>query len=83
MAETTSLRAQDSADMKKMMQQYASKGYSTIHQDANSVTLSRKKPFNWVLAIVCLFIPIIGWIALIFMLFAAGRGSQVVEISVS
>lgn len=44
------------------------------------MTLSRKKPFNWVIAIICLFIPVIGWIALIMMIMAAGRGSEVIEL---
>lgn len=59
---------------------YATKGYTTIASTASSTTLSRKKPFNWVLAIICLFIPIIGWIALGYMLTASRRGSDVVEI---
>jgi hypothetical protein len=83
MARTTSIIVADTAEMKRKMVTYASKGYVAIHQDDTSVTLSRRKPFNWVLAIICLFIPIIGWIALIMMIFAAGRGSDVVEISVA
>lgn len=59
---------------------YSAQGYSTIRDAGSSITLSRNKPFNWILAIICLFIPIIGWIALIMMILAASRGSQVVEI---
>lgn len=60
--------------------QYATKGFQTLRDEGNHITLSKKKTFNWVAAIICLFIPIIGWIALAFMLMAAGRGSEVVEI---
>jgi hypothetical protein len=59
---------------------YASRGFTTLRDEANHVTLSKKKTFNWVLAIICLFIPVIGWIALVFMILAASRGSEVVEI---
>lgn len=59
---------------------YAAKGFQTLRDQGNHITLSKKKTFNWVLAIICLFIPIIGWAALAFMLMAAGRGSEVVEI---
>ncbi len=61
--------------------QYASDGFVTIRDADNSLTLSRKKKFNWILAIICLFIPIVGWIALIMMIVAAGRGSRVVELN--
>lgn len=59
---------------------YAARGFQTLRDEGNSITLSKKKTFNWVLAIICLFIPVIGWAALIFMLLAAGRGSEVVQI---
>lgn len=59
---------------------YAGKGFQTLRDEGNHITLSKKKHFNCLLAIICLFIPIIGWIALAFMLMAAGRGSEVVEI---
>lgn len=59
---------------------YASRGFQTLRDQGSHITLSKKKTFNWPLAIICLFIPVVGWIALIFMLMAAGRGSEVVEI---
>jgi len=59
---------------------YAGKGFQTLRDQGNHITLSKRKTFNWPVAIICLFIPIIGWIALAFMLMAAGRGSEVVEI---
>lgn len=59
---------------------YAAKGFQTLRDEGNHITLSKRKTFNWPLAILCLFIPIIGWAALVFMLMAAGRGSEVVEI---
>jgi len=61
---------------------YASKGYSTIQDEGNRVALSRRKRFNWLLMIILLFIPIIGWFALGMMLMAGRRGSDVVEIRV-
>ena len=60
---------------------YAVQGFQTLRDEGDSITLAKKKTFNWVLAIVCLFIPVIGWAALVFMLMAAGRGSEVVEIA--
>lgn len=83
MSSSQSIVVSDTAQLKAVMMQYAAKGFTTLHSDTSSVTLSKKKSFNWVLAIVCLFIPILGWIALIFMLLAAGRGSEVVEIRVA
>ncbi len=59
---------------------YAARGFQTLRDEGHHITLSKRKAFNWPLAIICLFIPIIGWAALIFMLLAAGRGSEVVEI---
>jgi hypothetical protein len=59
---------------------YAARGFQTLRDEGNHITLSKKKPFNWVAAIICLFIPIIGWAALAVMLMAAGRGAEVVEI---
>jgi len=80
MATPQIIRVQSREQMRSQMSAYAAKGYSTVHNDGDVVTLSRKKPFNWVLAIICLFIPILGWIALVYMLMAAGRGSEVVEL---
>ena len=65
---------------RRTIQDYARQGYQTLRETGDSITLSRKKPFNWVVAIICLFIPIIGWIALAMMIMAANRGAQVVEI---
>ncbi len=48
----------------------ASQGYSIIMDADNKIVLAKKVPFNWVLGIVLLFIPIIGWISLGYMLFA-------------
>ena len=48
--------------------------------DTESAVLSRKKNFNWPLAFILLFVPVIGWIALIIMILAAGRGAHVVEV---
>ncbi|MDX2264245.1 MAG: hypothetical protein NW215_04680 [Hyphomicrobiales bacterium] len=61
--------------------QYARDGFITIRDSGDSLTLSRKKKFNWIVAIICLFIPVIGWIALVMMIIAAGRGSRVVELN--
>jgi hypothetical protein len=66
--------------LRRKMSDYAAKGYATVHDGGDTVPLSRKKPFNWVLAIICLFIPIIGWIALVMMIIAGQRGHQVVEL---
>jgi hypothetical protein len=68
-------------ELRSVIAIWAAKGFTTVSNDGEIAILSRKKPFNWVAAIICLFIPIIGWIALVFMILAAGRGSEVVEIS--
>ncbi len=70
------------AEYKSAIARYAQKGFLTVRDAGTSATMSKKKPFNWVLAIVCLFIPIIGWLALILMIFASVRGSKVVEIDI-
>ncbi|OYX26454.1 MAG: hypothetical protein B7Z10_03095 [Rhodobacterales bacterium 32-66-7] len=73
----------DSAELKRMVASYAAQNYTTVHSDERSAILSRRKKFNWVLAIICLFIPIIGWVALVLMIMAAGRGSEVVEVKIN
>lgn len=60
---------------------YASRGFSTFKDEGNRVTLCRRKRFNWLLMIILLFIPVIGWIALGMMLVAHRRGNEIVEIS--
>jgi len=74
------IRVKTQQELRSQMSNYAAKGFASIHNDGGVVTLSRKKPFNWLLAIICLFIPIIGWIALVMMLMASNRGHQVVEL---
>jgi hypothetical protein len=68
-------------ELRSVIATWAAKGFTTVSNDGDLALLSRKKPFNWVLAILCLFVPVFGWIALVFMIMAAGRGSEVVEIS--
>lgn len=68
------------AELQSKISAYARDGFATMHNDGNSVTLSRKKKFNWIVAIICLFIPVIGWIALAMMIAAANRGHEVVEL---
>jgi hypothetical protein len=34
------------------------------------IVMNKKIPFNWVLCIFLVLIPVIGWIALLFLLFA-------------
>lgn len=65
---------------RKTLATYAAQGFQTLRDEGDRITMSKRKTFNWPAAIVCLFIPIIGWIALLFMLLAAGRGSEVIEI---
>lgn len=76
------IRVRDKDALRRSIAEYAAKGFTTVRDDGDSLTLSRKKPFNWVVAIILLFIPIIGWIALIAMIMAAGRRSEVIELSV-
>jgi hypothetical protein len=81
MASLKHVSVSDRDAYRRTVTSYASQGYATIHNDGDSTTLSRKKSFNWVLAIILLFIPIIGWIALGAMLLASGRGNDVVEVT--
>ena len=80
MSEPRTVTVQTPEAFRKEITGYASRGFQTLRDEGNHIPLSKRKPFNWVLAIICLFIPIIGWIALAFMLMAASRGSEVVEI---
>lgn len=80
MSEPKTITVQSQDEFRRTLTSYASKGFQTLRDQGNHITLSKKKTFNWVLAIICLFIPIIGWAALIYMILAAGRGSEVVEI---
>lgn len=77
---TTTLNVASADAYQRTIQDYARQGYQILRDEGHRVTLSRKKPFNWIVAIICLFIPIIGWIALAMMIMAANRGSDVVEI---
>ena len=81
MAQVTAVAVQTPEAFRRTIAEYAAKGFQTLRDEGNSITLSKKKGFNWPLAIICLFIPIIGWIALGIMLMASGRGSDVVEIT--
>lgn len=80
MSSVTTIKVPTKDKYRSTITSYASRGFQTLRDEGTSITLSKKKTFNWFLAIICLFIPIIGWIALIFMLMAAVRGSEVVEI---
>lgn len=68
-------------EFRSTVNSYAKRGFSVLQGNDTHITLSKRKSFNWVVAIICLFIPIIGWIALAAMIMAAGRGSEVVEIT--
>lgn len=80
MAQPQTITVQTPEAFRTTITAYAARGFQTLRDEGNAITLSKKKTFNWVLAIICLFIPIIGWIALAFMLMASGRGAEVVEI---
>jgi hypothetical protein len=80
MSKPTTISVQTPDAFRDTLTYYAARGFTTLRDQGNHITLSKKKTFNWVAAIICLFIPIIGWAALIFMILAAGRGSEVVEI---
>lgn len=80
MSQPQTITVQTSEAFRHTLTTYAARGFQTLRDEGTSITLCRKKTFNWVAAIICLFIPIIGWAALIFMILAAGRGSEVVQI---
>ena len=83
MLQSQIIRVNSKEDLQLQLISHAAKGFVKLHEDANITVMSRKKPFNWVLAIVCLFIPIIGWIAPIMMIMAANRGHEMVELHVT
>lgn len=83
MADIERITVADRTALRTTINNYAAQGFNTIHSDATSATLSRRKHFNWLLATILLFIPIIGWIALVRMLRASSRGSNVVEIMIA
>ncbi len=80
MSQPTVITAPSADAYRNTISAYAARGFQTLRDEGSRITLSKKKPFNWPLALICLFIPIIGWIALIFILMASGRGAEVVEI---
>lgn len=49
--------------------EFAREGYSVSAERGNSVVLSRPKNNNWLAALLLLFIPLIGWAALIWIIF--------------
>ena len=73
-------RVRTREEFRAKLNSYAAQGFQTLRDEGTSITLSRKKSVNWVLAIICLFIPIIGWGALVYMIMAANRGTEVVEV---
>lgn len=62
-------RVATKAELFGRIQMYAAQGYQTVLDRGNIVVMSRRIPFNWVLMIVLLFIPIIGWVAFLILLF--------------
>ncbi|MGR9171335.1 hypothetical protein [Rhizobium sp. KDH_Rht_773_N] len=58
------------AELFGAVQKYAAQGYQTVMDRGHIIVMNKKIPFNWFLFIVLLFIPIIGWIALLVLLFA-------------
>jgi len=83
MSNLQSIKVPSRDELRRETARLASDGFTTIRDEGDAIVMSRKKKFNWLLAIVCLFIPVFGWIALIWMIVAAGRGSRVVEISIA
>lgn len=71
------------AELRAKVRDYAARGYLIVQNSEDYVSLSKKKIFNWILAIILLFVPIIGWLALGAMIFAASRGSHTVEIELA
>lgn len=80
MSSVTTIKVPTQDKYRSTITSYASRGFQTLRDEGTSITLSKKKTFNWALAIILLFIPVIGWMALVAMLMASGRGSEVVEI---
>jgi hypothetical protein len=68
------------AELLGTVQTYAAQGYQTVMDRGHLIVMSKKVPFNWLLCIVLLFIPIIGWIALLVLLF--GNKNKVSSITI-
>lgn len=58
------------AELLGTVQKYAAQGYQTVMDRGHLIVMNKKIPFNWVLCIFLVLIPVIGWIALLFLLFA-------------
>lgn len=64
------VKVEGKSELLTKMQSYAAQGFQTVVDRGNVVIMSKKQPFNWALGIVLLFIPVIGWIPLLIMLFS-------------
>jgi hypothetical protein len=71
---------QNKQELLGKVQFYATKGFQTVMDRGSVIVMSRRIPFNWVLFIVLLFIPIIGWIALLILIFANKNKVQTITI---
>jgi cytochrome b561 len=74
------IRVNSKAELFNQVQKYAAQCFQTVMDRGHIIVLNKKVPFNWVLFIVLLFIPIIGWIALLMLLFANKSKIQTVTI---
>ncbi|MCA1441266.1 hypothetical protein I6F07_13795 [Ensifer sp. IC4062] len=63
------VKVNSKAELFGNVQKYAALGYQTVMDRGHIVVLTKKIPFNWLLFILLLFIPVVGWIALIILLF--------------
>ena len=74
------IKVNGKSELLTKMQSYAARGFQTVVDRGNIVVMSKKQPFNWALGIVLLFIPVIGWIALLVVLF--GKKDQVHSVTI-
>jgi hypothetical protein len=64
------------------VQRRAIAGYQSVVDRGNVVIMNRKVPVNWLLLILLLFIPVIGWAALLVLLFSNRNKFHTVTITV-
>lgn len=71
-------------DLERSVLSYANEGYSVLQSGTQKTTLQKTKKFN-IATLFLVFIPIIGWAALIIyvIMYAMKPTAEVIEIAVS
>lgn len=76
-----SINASSKSDLLTKVQFYSSQGFQTVIDRGSIVVMSKRQKFNWALCIFLLFIPLIGWLALLVILF--GKKDNIHSITIA